>query len=49
MTSSTPPSLGAYAFYNVSPNFDIIVPQGSLNAYKTASGWSEYASKIYTT
>lgn len=49
MTSSTPPSLGSYAFYNVSPDFDIIVPQGSLNAYKTASGWSEYANIIYTT
>ena len=49
MTSSTPPSLGSYAFDNVSPNFRIIVPQGSLNAYKTASGWSEYANIIYTT
>lgn len=49
MTSSTPPSLGTNAFDNVNQNFDIIVPQGSLNAYKTASGWSEYADIIYTT
>lgn len=49
MTSATPPSLGTNAFDNVNQNFDIIVPQGSLNAYKTASGWSEYANIIYTT
>lgn len=49
MTSATPPSLGTNAFDNVNQNFDIIVPQGSLNAYKTASGWSTYANIIYTT
>lgn len=51
MTATTPPTLptNSYTFSGVDPNFDIIVPQGSLNAYKTASGWSEYANIIYTT
>lgn len=42
-----PPTLGSSAFYRVSDNFKIYVPANSLNAYKTASGWSEYADKIY--
>lgn len=39
----TPPTLGVYAFDG---NYQIYVPSGSVNAYKAASGWSEYASRI---
>ena len=41
----TPPSLGssALSYTNSCP---IYVPAGSVNAYKTASGWSSYASRI---
>ena len=43
--ASTPPTLGTDAFRrtNVCP---IYVPANSVNAYKTASGWSDYASRI---
>lgn len=43
---TTPPSLGAYAFYNVHTSFNIKVRSLYVNAYKTATNWSEYASKI---
>ena len=44
--STTPPALGSSAFD--STNYcPIYVPIGSLEAYKTASGWSTYASRIY--
>lgn len=42
---STPPSLEySDAFHSMGGT--IYVPAASLNAYKTASGWSSYASKI---
>lgn len=44
--STTPPTLGASAFTNTSSNLKIYVPCGYVGAYKAASGWSEYASKI---
>lgn len=43
MLGSTPPSLVSTAFTNASIN-KIIVPQGSLTAYQTATNWSAYAS-----
>lgn len=40
-----PPTLGTDVFYETN-NCPIYVPSGSLNAYKTASGWSDYADRI---
>lgn len=45
ITALTPPSLGSNIEFTES-NTTIYVPQASLNAYKTASGWSTYASII---
>lgn len=43
---STPPSLGDDAFgYSFSAK--IYVPTKSVNAYKTADGWEEYADQIF--
>lgn len=41
----TPPTLGNNAFNNTN-NCPIYVPAASLDAYKAASGWSSYASRI---
>ena len=44
--ATIPPTLYPYAFlYNTSGR-KIYVPRASLNAYKTASGWSDYADAI---
>ena len=41
-----PPTAGGYIFgYN--PSFKIYVPAQSINAYKTAEGWKDYADKIF--
>ena len=40
----TPPELGSDAFYG--STCPIYVPADSLNDYKTATGWSTYASRI---
>ena len=42
----TPPTLGYMAFYFTSANLVIYVPASSVDTYKAASGWSDYASKI---
>ena len=48
----TPPSLGSHVFYyddwggDKKIYCDIYVPTESVDAYKSASGWSEYASDI---
>lgn len=42
---ATPPSIGTIAFYNTN-NCPIYVPSGSVDAYKAASGWSSYKSRI---
>ena len=44
--SSTPPTLGSGAFEDTN-NCPIYVPSGSVQAYKTASGWSVYADRIF--
>ena len=45
--ATTPPSLGTDAFWvSGSSNFPIYVPSESVNVYKAASGWSDYASRI---
>lgn len=42
--AATPPSLGTTAFANVV--CPIYVPAGSVDAYKQAEGWSDYADRI---
>ena len=42
---TSPPTLGTDVFKNTN-NCPIYVPSGSVEAYKSASGWSEYASRI---
>ncbi len=44
--NTTPPSLGYAMFYYCDSQLKIYVPTSSVNAYKSASGWSEYASQI---
>lgn len=58
LLSKTPPTLGRYALkffvreqdgtypsFNL-PKLTILVPQGSVEAYQAASGWSDYTGKI---
>ena len=42
----TPPTMYTDVFYNISTSAKIYVPRASVNSYKSASGWSSYASKI---
>jgi hypothetical protein len=43
----TPPTLeDGESTFNDTNNCPIYVPSGSVNAYKTAEGWSTYASRI---
>ena len=44
MEPTTPPSMHGTAFDMALPK--IYVPCGSLNAYKTATGWSSYSSQL---
>ena len=44
--ATTPPTLGYMAFDFTSANLVIYVPAESVEAYKTASYWSNYASRI---
>ena len=44
--ATTPPTLGDTVFNNNASNRKIYVPRASLDAYKTAEGWSEYADAI---
>ena len=44
---TTPPTLGGTsAFSNTPVDCVFYVPQGSLNAYQTATNWSKFASKM---
>ena len=45
MKPTTPPSIQANSFQN-NGWMTIVVPKGSLNAYKTASNWSALATKM---
>lgn len=51
LAPTTPPTLGTSAFNNIPADCVIYVPysvdHSVLNAYKTASGWSTYASKMH--
>lgn len=42
----TPPSAGSNVFSGTASGFVIYVPAESVDAYKTATGWSQYESKI---
>jgi len=44
--ATTPPTLGAAVFPS-SSDLKIYVPAESVEAYKAATNWSDYASKIY--
>lgn len=44
--AATPPTIGSYAFNNISSNAKIYVPAESVDAYKAATNWSTYASII---
>lgn len=43
---TNPPSLGSGALNGTHANLQIYVPAESVDAYKAADGWSNYASKI---
>lgn len=44
--SVTPPTLGGIYVFNNTNNCPIYVPSESVDAYKAASGWSDYKSRI---
>ena len=44
--ATIPPSLGIAALKNTNNNLVIYVPSESVNAYKSATNWNKYASKI---
>jgi hypothetical protein len=44
--NATPPEVRGFAFEGVSENITIYVPAESVEKYKTARVWSEYADKI---
>lgn len=46
MVSATPPTVGSGTFNAHNANLVIRVPEAAVNAYKTTSGWSPYASLI---
>lgn len=45
VNATTPPALGSNAFSDTN-RCPIYVPSGSVNAYKTATNWSRYESRI---
>lgn len=45
--ATTPPSIGTNYFSNTPSGLKIYVPDESVQAYKTAQKWSNWASKIY--
>ena len=42
--AETPPTLGAYAFYNVSTSIPVYVPCSSVSAYQSAEGWKDFTN-----
>lgn len=46
MLSTTPPGFGVAVFQSINPLPTIYVPAESVDAYKSASGWSYYANQI---
>ena len=47
MLPATPPSTSQYTFSSIPPGLKFIVPNGSGEAYRTATRWKTYASRIY--
>ena len=45
VNATTPPTLGVFAFRTTN-SCPIYVPYGSVNTYKSASGWNSYSSRI---
>ena len=45
--ATTPPELHAQTFMSTNSDFIIYVPDGSLEAYKTATNWNQYADRIH--
>ena len=45
--AATPPSIDPYSFYNIPSNSLFFVNFASIDAYKTATNWSQYASRMY--
>ena len=45
--ATTPPTLGSAAFNSTHADLKIYVPDDSVEAYKAATNWSNYASKIH--
>lgn len=46
MLPTTPPILGPEVFDGITADLQIIVPKGTLDAYKAATNWSAYADKM---
>lgn len=46
MVATVPPSIDEVPFRQNAANFTIKVPAASVNAYKAAAGWKNYADKI---
>ena len=44
--ANNPPSLGTNVFYRVNKSIPVYVPAGTVNAYQSASGWSEFTNYI---
>jgi hypothetical protein len=44
--ATTPPTFGSNALYNTGALVNIYVPADSVDAYKAASGWTAFATKI---
>ena len=44
--AETPPTLGENAFRNCADDLQILVPSASVETYRQAAGWSNYANKI---
>lgn len=44
--AETPPSLDNSVFYNVNKSIPVYVPTGTISAYQTATGWSEFTNFI---
>ena len=42
--ATTPPTVGESAFYDVSKSIPVYVPCGCVEAYKAASGWSDFTN-----
>ena len=40
--AEVPPTLGTYAFYNVSTKIPVYVPCGTVSAYQSAYGWNTF-------